>query len=179
MKRNCINTFYRLLHPKVATLIVSIDRDGKANIMAAAWTTPLSIKPALVGVAISPKRYTHSLIQESKEFTVNIPSKNLVEKVHLCGTRSGRDADKIAIAKLNLKPAKHIKTPIVDECIGNIECKLWGIMPTGDHTLFIGEVLAAYVDEKLFTDSWSENAEVLIHVGGEVYTSPGKPFIKI
>ena len=179
MKVNCLNTFYRLLHPKVATLIVSIDKNSRANTMAAAWTTPVSIKPPLIAVAISPKRYTHSLIQESKEFTVNIPSKTLIEKVHICGTKSGREVDKIAIAKLNLKPAKHLKTPVVDECIGNMECKLWGTIPTGDHTLFIGEVLAAYVNEKLFTDSWSEGAEVLIHVGGEIYTSPSKPFIRV
>lgn len=178
MKRST-NTFYRLLHPKVATLIVSIDGTGRVNVMAAAWTTPLSTKPPLVAVAISPKRYTHKLIKESREFTVNIPSKTLIEKVHLCGTRSGREADKVAIAKLTLEPAKYLKTPVISECIGNMECRLWRTIPTGDHTLFIGEVLAAYVDEELFTDSWSEDAEVLIHIGGAVYTSPSKPFIKM
>lgn len=61
----------RLLHPKLVVLVVSIGKDGRANVMPAAWVTPVSVNPPLVAVAISPKRYTYKLIKESGEFTLN------------------------------------------------------------------------------------------------------------
>lgn len=85
---------YRLLHPKIATIIVTKAPGEKLNAMAASWVMPTSVDPPLITVAISPKRYTFELLQNWEEFTVNIPSIEMKDLVMFVGSVSGRDTDK-------------------------------------------------------------------------------------
>ncbi|MCD6301672.1 MAG: flavin reductase, partial [Staphylothermus sp.] len=68
---------YRLIYPKRTYLIVSGRLDEEVNIMTADWVTVLSHKPTLVGVAVSPKRYTHKLIEKYGEYVIAVPSKDM------------------------------------------------------------------------------------------------------
>lgn len=48
-----------------------------------------------------------------------------------------------------IRPAKFIKPPLIEDAVANFECKVVSQLDTGDHTIFVGEVVAAYVgDEK-------------------------------
>lgn len=124
-----------------------VDSEGRANIITLGMYMPISFKPCLVCIGVSPKRYSHDLIAESGEFVVNAPSIDLVEETHFCGTRSGRDVDKFAETGLTPAPARRVKPPIIEECFGHLECRVVQSHVCGDHTLFVGEVLAAYADE--------------------------------
>ena len=84
---------YRLLYP-MRIILVSASHEGKNNFMPAAWCFPLSFEPQIFGVAIAKKRFTYSLIHESKEFVINIPGADLIEKMNALGRISGRDCDK-------------------------------------------------------------------------------------
>lgn len=164
--------------PRPVVLVTTIGLDGKPNIMSAAWTTPVSSAPPLVAISIAPARYSHSLIEENGEFVLNIPSRAVAKEVEYCGRVSGKNLDKFKAAKLTAEPAKRVKAPIVKECIGHLECRTVNSVPAGDHTVFIGEVLAAYADESLFSErSWNlEEAKVLQQLTSNFYSTPGKPF---
>jgi len=41
-------------------------------------------------------------------------------------------------------PAKKVTPPLISECIAHIECKVQDVYPTGDHSIFVGEVLALF-----------------------------------
>jgi flavin reductase (DIM6/NTAB) family NADH-FMN oxidoreductase RutF len=62
-----------LLHPKLVALLTCVDDAGKANIITLAWAMPVSVQPPLVVVSVGPRRYSHGLIDETKEFVLNIP----------------------------------------------------------------------------------------------------------
>jgi flavin reductase (DIM6/NTAB) family NADH-FMN oxidoreductase RutF len=142
---------YRLLYPQLVVLVSCRDLNTeKPNLITIAWSTPLSAVPPLVGISVSPKRYSHGLIEKSKEFVMNIPTMEILKKVAGCGSISGRDVDKFSRFGLTARPAKAVKPPVVDECIAHLECRLVDQVETGDHTFFIGEVVAAYVDEDSF-----------------------------
>jgi flavin reductase (DIM6/NTAB) family NADH-FMN oxidoreductase RutF len=79
---------YRLLHPKIAVLLTCVDREGKANIITLAWTMPVSIEPPLVAVSISPRRHSHKMIEEAREFVINVHTKEIVKETLFCGRRS-------------------------------------------------------------------------------------------
>ena len=139
----------RPVNPTVPALITSVDRDGKPNIITLAETYNLSINnPVIVGIGIHKARYSHSLITECRQFVVNLPPASLVEKVDLCGTRSGRDVDKFAAFGLTPLPAAKVRPPLIAECPVNLECELIGVHEIGDHDMFMGQVLAQYVDEE-------------------------------
>ncbi len=166
--------FTRLLHPKLVTLVVSVGRDGRPNAMAASWTIPVSVRPPLLCVAISPKRYTLSLIRESKEFTVNVAGVDMIKEVEYLGRVSGRDEDKISKIGLELIPGKKTSTPVIAKAVAAMECKLHATYPAGDHQLVLGEVVAAYVRENCFREIYDiGRVRLLYHLGGRYYTTSG------
>ena len=139
----------RPIYPTPAGLIVSIDARGKPNIITLGEIFNLSIgNPVWVGIAVRKATYSHGLIREQGEFTVNMPTSAILNEVLGCGMCSGRDGiDKFAKFHLTPLPSKYIKPPIIAECPVNLECKVVGFHPAGDHDLFIGEVLLEHIDE--------------------------------
>jgi flavin reductase (DIM6/NTAB) family NADH-FMN oxidoreductase RutF len=133
---------------------------------------PASINPPLVVVSIAPPRYSHSLIEKTGEFVLNIPTMEILNEMFFCGRRSGRNIDKFNETGLTRLPARKVKPPIIKECVAHLECKLYKQVPTGDHTLFIGEVLAAYVNENTFNQTYNlEKASLIYHVGGKYFAT--------
>ncbi len=167
----------RLINAGGVVLVTSRYKD-RENVMSASWVTPLSFSPPLVGVAIHPARFTHDLIKKSEQFAINIPNLPLLKAVEICGTYSGRDVDKFAKAKITPVDALELDVPLVEECIGHIECVLTDAFTTGDHTLFVGQVVAAQVVEGAFDKVWKleeEELKPLHHLGGQFYAVLNKP----
>jgi len=172
-----ISKAYRIVYPQLVALVSCMDPDsGRPNIITVAWVTPLSISPPMVGISIAPKRYSHELISKAKEFAVNIPPMEIIEKVVGCGRVSGRREDKFSKFGLTPTPAKAIKTPIIEECVAHLECRLVDQVTVGDHTLFVGEVLAAYAHEGAFDGQFIdiEHVRQVYQVGGETFTTTSK-----
>ena len=67
--------------------------------------------------------------------------------IEYCGSRSGRDVDKFKETSLTKIKAKYVKPPLIDEAVANMECKVVDQIDVGDHTIFIGKALAAYVSK--------------------------------
>lgn len=161
----------RLINPGPVVLVTARYKDA-VNVMAAAWTTPISHAPPLVGVSISPRRFTHELVSRSGEFVLNVPGRNLLEQVELCGSLSGRDVDKFKEARLTPVDAKEVRAPLIEECLGHLECAVVEALDLGDHTLFVGQVVAAWAEKEAFDDTWlleDEEAKPLHHLGGAYF----------
>ncbi|MBC7262873.1 MAG: flavin reductase family protein [Chloroflexi bacterium] len=166
-----LSNAHRLINPGTVALVTAA-HEGKANVMTAAWLVPLSQRPALVGAAIHPTRFTHDLIAHSGEFTLNIPGRPLAEKVQLCGTISGADTNKFAAAGLTAVEARVVHAPWIAECLAHLECHVVDRVTTGDHSFFVGQIVAAWADEKAFDTYWvlkEEALKPLHHLGGRVY----------
>lgn len=175
-----MDLFYRAMYPRPVVLITCPDpRRGGVNIIPVAWSIPLSLKPPLVGVSIAPQRHSHNLIAEAGEFVVNIPTSNLLDQTALCGSKSGLEGDKFALSRLTPKPSKTLRTPIIDECPAHLECLLRERVATGDHTLFVGEVKAAYAEEGFVKGGFVnlEGALPLQHLGKDYYTTPSRELL--
>ncbi|MGQ9731977.1 MAG: flavin reductase family protein [Candidatus Zipacnadales bacterium] len=143
-------SLFRPVFPSPAALITSVDAHGKANIITLGETFNLSIRhPVIVGIAIAPERYSHTLITQQREFVVNLPPASLLPQVLQVGSMSGRDHDKFAEIGLTPLPATHVRPPLIAECPVNIECRLVSVQTIGDHDLFAGEVLAHHVDPEV------------------------------
>lgn len=173
---------YRLVYPRPVVLVSCIDPEtGKPNIITIALAVPLSVNPPLVGILVAPRRYSHELISRSKEFVVNIPTIEILEKAIKCGKVSGRRHDKFSEFGLTPRPAKTVKTPIIEECVAHLECKLVNQITTGDHTLFIGEVTAAYANEGAFDGEFIDVKKVrnIYQVGGDYYATLGGEIVEL
>ncbi len=121
---------------------------GKRSICPLGWKMNTSASPPMMAISVAPSRFTHSLIVKSGEFVLAWPGEDLAETTLFCGTCSGRYVDKIKEAKLSVVQGEYVKAPLIQECIANLECRLTGQLTTGDHTIFVGEIMAVWVNEK-------------------------------
>ncbi len=130
--------------------VVGAQAGDRANFMSCAWHTALSFDPPLFGILVAKKRHTYDLISEAKEFTVSFLAREDIALSAQMGRVSGHDRDKIEAFQVELSPAVHIRTPVLDAAYAAFECTLRDIYPCGDHELFVGEVKAVQVREECF-----------------------------
>ncbi|HWQ83351.1 MAG TPA: flavin reductase family protein [Anaerolineales bacterium] len=162
-KEICGSEIAALLNPRLAVLVSCCDLTGKPNILSVAWHSPLSHKPPLVGIAIHPRRYSHDLIRAGQEFIVNVVGMAFEDAVQICGSYSGASTDKAKLAGLSFSPARTVRPPYLTNALGHLECRVWGEVPVGDHTLFIGQVQFAEALEACFDACWDPSkADVLL-----------------
>ena len=87
---------------------------GKANFLAIGWITRVNHQPPMVAMSLSKRHHTNGGIREHKEFSVNLPGVNLLEKTDYCGLVSGREKDKSQLFTLFYGELKH--APMIEEC---------------------------------------------------------------
>jgi len=150
------------------TILVScVGKAGKPNSTTLAWAMPTSINPPLLAISLAPTRHSHTLIGESGEFIVNIPTLEILQAVYACGSLTGRSFDKFKKTNLTPIPGKKVKAPAIRECIAHLECVVDSKFTTGDHTVFVGKILEAYADVSVFAESYDlKKARMLYHLGG-------------
>ena len=141
--------YLEFMWPMRHFLITCGDIKGESNIMALSFCMPVSKEPPLIACAIGRGAYSNKLIKNTREFIINVPSKELKPKIYYCGVHSGYKVNKFKETGLTPKPARRVKAPIVDECVAHIECRVKQKIETGDKNLFIGEAIEAYADEAI------------------------------
>ncbi|MFQ6094716.1 MAG: flavin reductase family protein [Candidatus Bathyarchaeia archaeon] len=158
--------------PTSVVLATCISANGKSNIITLGMYMPISSKPPLIAIGVSPRRHSHKLISETGEFVVNVPTKEIVKEVIHCGEVSGRFHDKFKETGLTPIRASAVKPPLIKECVSNLECKVTASYRCGDHTLFVGEVVAAHVDEGLLKETLDILRAQTISHKGPYYFAP-------
>ncbi len=133
--------------PTGSVVLVSCGEGEEANIITVGMYMPISARPPLVCIGIAPQRYSHQLIERTGEFVVNSPSISIEKEMHYCGVNSARRVNKWKETGLTAIPSLKVKTPRIKECFGHLECKVVNAYTAGDHTLFIGEVVAPTADK--------------------------------
>lgn len=142
---------YRLLYPMRTYLLVSGRINREVNVMTADWVTVVSAQPFIIAVSVAPSRYSYGLITKYGEFVISVPSLEMLQDVWTAGTEHG--PKKIHKTKFELIPGSMVQTPIIKNALANIECKVIGIHPYGDHVLFVGEVITYHYREDAFKDN--------------------------
>ncbi len=152
-------------------ILLTTALDGKVNSMTIGWGQIGVIwsKPVFT-VLVRESRYTKEFLDKTGEFTVNVPlakaDKNILA---VCGTKSGRDMDKIAMLNLTTVPGQTVSVPGIRELPLTLECKViyrqeqnpeaieqscldrfyaQGTHNEGDyHTVYYGEITKVYIAE--------------------------------
>ncbi|MBE0425851.1 MAG: flavin reductase family protein [Nitrospirae bacterium] len=120
--------------------IVTVRTKERINGMTAAWVSQVSFQPLLLMLSIAPARFTHNLIKESGYFAVNTLDKDIQNLAAAFGFKSGRKVDKFQNVPYFDAPNG---SPIIESALAFLECKVVNMFTAGDHTLFVGEVVAA------------------------------------
>ncbi len=136
-----------LIYPNPVLIVGSYDKDGRANVMTAAWGGIVCSSPPCVAVSLRKATYTFGNIAERRAFTISIPSEQYVKHADRFGIKSGKDEDKLSAVKLTPVKSDIVDAPYVKEFPVVLECKLLHQYELGLHTQFIGEIMDVKVEE--------------------------------
>lgn len=107
-------------------VLITTKAEDKVNSMTVSWGT-LGIEWAkpIFTIFIRENRFTKQQLEKNPEFTVNIPLGEFNKKIlGVCGTKSGKDIDKISELNLSLEESKNISVPGIKELPLTLECKV-------------------------------------------------------
>jgi flavin reductase (DIM6/NTAB) family NADH-FMN oxidoreductase RutF len=147
------------LKPESCVFVISVDNTGKPSGMACGWNMKCSVNPPLFAVSLSKRGHTHTLIQQSKEFVVAVPNKELEDELVTFGSTHGYETDKFAISKIETAQASIVTSPLIKHASMNFECVLEQEIEAGDHIIFIGKIVASFINEnkKVLMNMHKEN----------------------
>jgi flavin reductase (DIM6/NTAB) family NADH-FMN oxidoreductase RutF len=118
--------------------------DGKTpNIMTISWTMVVDFTPVFA-ITTGPWNYSYAALLKFRECVIAIPTVDLIDQVVGVGTCSGADTDKFAKFRLTPVKGKHVRPPLIKECVANIECRVVDIIRR--HDIVVLEGVAAYLD---------------------------------
>ncbi len=160
-----------LLSPTPAAL-VSCGTMERANLITVGWTGVLSTRPPRVYISVRPERHSYGIIKESGEFALNLTPSRLCRAVDWCGTMTGRKVDKIAKTGLTLIESEAIAAPSVAECPMTLECRVFDVIPSGSHDIFMADVVSVSVEEGLLDKSGKlrlDRENLLVYSHGEYF----------
>lgn len=172
---------YRLLNHG-PTVLVSGRHGGVDDVMAAAWCCALDFTPPKLTVVLDKATKTRELIEQTGRFVIQVPTVAQARLTNQVGSVSlHQQADKLALSGVELFPMEGFDLPFVAGCSAWLACKLVP-EPHNQQTydLFIGEVVAAWADTRVFSDGrWHfETADPALrslhHIAGGHFYATGE-----
>ena len=125
------------------TVVTTLYQDKPIGITASAFSS-LSLEPPLVMINLSKHLFTHKVIADSGVFAVNILGAHQKELgLRFAGLLPGVE-DRFAGIEVDTAVTN---CPILPNAIAWVDCRVWEMYDGGDHTIFVGEVLAAHAGE--------------------------------
>lgn len=167
--------------PSPVWVVGSYDKEGRPNVMTAAWGGICNSRPPSIYVSLREATYSHGNITYRKAFTVSIPGDKYVKEVDYIGIASGRDTDKLSDTSLTSVRSELVDAPYVDEFPLILECKVVKIEKLGLHTMFIGEIVGIKAEEDALTNERPDLQKIrpiLFSSGNRGYHSVGSKLIE-
>lgn len=146
-------------YPLPLLLVSCQGRETRPNIITIGAAGVVCAHPPLVGLAVSPERYSHALLESTGEWVINIPYAHQAELADYCGSVSGRTVDKFAARGLTPQPSSKVLVPRIGECPVNLECACKDIQRWGSHDWFVGEIVAVHVAKALYDEKHGLNPQ--------------------
>ena len=110
--------------------------------MTASWVSQASFEPPMVVVAVENTSKVIGMIRDAHHFALSM----LLDAQRELAAKLGRASTAAPLKGVKTKPAPVSGAPILSEALGWIDCRVVATLPSGDHTLVLGEVLDAGVE---------------------------------
>ena len=163
-----------MLNPTPVVMVSCGSTLDEYNIITIAWAGTVCSDPPMCSISVRPERHSYDIIKKEGAFVINLVDKKLAPFADWCGVRSGRKYHKFLETGLTPVRATQVNAPMIGESPVNLECKVTQIIPLGSHDLFLAEVVAVHVNEKLFspkTDAIDlKRADLVTYSHGHYYT---------
>lgn len=128
-------------------VVVSVrDKKGNDNALVVAYCGNCSYDPPMIMVGIVPSRHSYHMIKENGSFVVHLLDKSQTELYECCGSKSGRDSNKLKDYGIAIKDGVKVNAGVITSCPVAIECTVVDSIMTGSHEMFVGTVEYVHAD---------------------------------
>ncbi len=142
MKKLRLSKAFTLLESGPVVFVTTND-GRKNNVMTISWTMVVDFTPVFA-ITTGPWNYSYAALRRSGECVIAVPAVDLINRVIGVGTCSGADTDKFEKFGLTPMEGRHVRAPLIRECLANIECRV--IDTVRRHNIVVLEGVAAYID---------------------------------
>lgn len=130
--------------------ILGTHLNSKINFMALDWVTRVNIHPAMLGICMNRNNASYTAIVETKEFSINIPTVDMLAETDYTGLVSGKNVDKSNLFEVFY--GELASAPMISRCPLTIECKLSQAVDLPTHTFFIAEIVTIFTEDQFLTE---------------------------
>ena len=123
------------------TVVTTKDANDNLHGLTVSAFSSVSMNPPLILICIQKSTPSHYAFEESKVFVVNILSDSQKE---ISNQFAFKHEDKFAGINYNLSENG---LPVLEDCLVNLECSLKHSYDGGDHTIFVGHIENAIINE--------------------------------
>jgi flavin reductase (DIM6/NTAB) family NADH-FMN oxidoreductase RutF len=149
--------------------------DNQPNFTTVSSIATASLDPPMISFSLNKVRFSNKFIIEKKNFSLNFPTANIVDKVDYCGLVSGEKVDKSRILQTFYGTIPD--APMIKECPLCIECKLVAVVELPKNELFIGQIINAYSEQKYLTNGKLDTTKLgicTLNFADSSYRTPGR-----
>ena len=141
-----------LLAPLPAVLVTSGDMEN-SNIITIGWTGIVKTIPPKTYISVRKSRHSYGLIEQSREFVINLTTAEMIREVDYCGIYTGKKVDKFKKCGFTKEAASAVSAPLIGESPLSLECRVIEMNDLGTHVMFLADIVATDVDESLIDQS--------------------------
>lgn len=146
----------------VPAALVACGTVEESNIITVAWIGMMASNPPVLAISLRKNRHSLSIIKNTGEFSVNIPSASQMRETDYCGLVSGRKQNKAEDCEFNLVRGIAVTAPVILDCPFNLECKMVRETSFGKWDVLFGEVVETLVDaDKVDPETGKPSVEMI------------------
>jgi flavin reductase ActVB len=128
--------------PSGVCVVTTVDGSGRSWGFTASAFSSLSLQPPLILVCLDHKADSHDAFSQAGTFAVSILASN---QMSIAARFATRGVDKFEGQEI--QKGGELQMPLIPQAVVHLECGMHRTIPVGDHTILIGEVKAATVNE--------------------------------
>jgi len=173
--------------PRPIAFVSTVGAEGIFNLAPFSFFTPVSVKPAIVGIAIGrkadgKKKDTLVNVEVTKDFVINLVTEDLAQAMNQTSGEYPREVDEFKVVGLTPVPSDLVKSPRVGESPVNMECRLLQILEFGEfpriNHFVMGEVLRVHIRDEFWMggEIQSSRLKAIGRMGGDLYCRTGDVF---
>jgi flavin reductase (DIM6/NTAB) family NADH-FMN oxidoreductase RutF len=131
-----------LLHKLTYGLYVLTSAEGgERGGMLVTWVMQASFDPPMLVVAVQNSAHTTEVMRKSGAFAVNLMADEQRKEAGAFGKKYAKVGDKFADFPHHAGAATG--SPILDDALGYLECRIKGWLAGGDHDIAVAEIVDA------------------------------------
>ncbi len=160
------------LEAPLPAVMVSVGDMEESNILTVAWTGILSSDPPRTYISVRPSRHSHALLMKNREFVINLTTEELAWATDYVGIYTGAKVDKFEKCRLTKAKSEAVSAPTIAESPVALECRVFDIVHSGTHDIFMADIVNISCDERLLDKNGKicfDKAKLIAYSHGEYY----------